>query len=198
MIWAFSMRGEDEGLTSRAGRMIQTAFWGIRGKYIRKKQRESCLNKRPKINGFLLCCDDIKEAWETSHFNKLTLELALFKLGRVNRILLSALSLTLPGLGKLYLNKNPIEQILPKASPEQRNWDHWWHSTTSSEAVMSLSSAVHRVMFINLRDIKSSQGWSGKTPQPATDMGWHSGKCFRCACTEVIAFFLLQLSPLCS
>lgn len=60
------MRGEDEGLTTcRVGRMIQTAFREIREKYIRKKHRGSRLNKRPKMNGFLLCllcCDDRKVA----------------------------------------------------------------------------------------------------------------------------------------
>lgn len=111
-----------------AGRMIQTVLWGIRGKYIRKKHRGSCLSKRPKINGFLLCWLDKKGAQETSD-STLFKELVLFKppglsLHRVNRILLSARSLTLPRLKKLYLNKNPVKQVLPKASTEQSDWDH--------------------------------------------------------------------------
>lgn len=119
--WGRKMKGSHP---CRAGRRIQTgSSWGIR-----KKHRESCLNKRPKINGFPLCCDDKKEAWETSD-STLFKELVLFKrpglhLHRVNKTLLSALSLTLPGLEKLYLNKNPMKQILPKASREQSDWDH--------------------------------------------------------------------------
>lgn len=168
MIWVLSMRGEDEGLTiCRAGRMIQTVLWGIRGKYIRKKHRGSCLNKRPKIHGFLLRWLDKKEAKETSD-STLFKELVLFKppglsLHRVNRILLSALNLTLPRLKKLYLNKNPVKQIFPKASTEQSDWDPKRRSTHvlwSCDVTVQCSSQsnAHKSVWH-----QGCQGWAGKT-----------------------------------
>lgn len=80
----------------------------------------------------------------------------------------TALSLTLPGLEKLDLNKNPVKQTLPKAGKQQGGSKLQAQIIPdvvimSSEPVMSLSTAVQRVLFANQCDIKCCQSWSGKT-----------------------------------
>lgn len=128
MIWDLSMRGEDEGFTTcRVGGMIHTALWGIREKYFSKKHRGSHLNKRPKINGFLLpllCCDNKKRG--VRNFRCLTVQRISSFQTKDNQVWAftgltgfcpqtcwmpeTALSLTQPGLEKLDLNKTPLNK----------------------------------------------------------------------------------------
>lgn len=217
MIWDLSMRGEDEGLTTcRFGRMIQAALWGIREIYLRKKHRGSHLNKRPKMNGLLLpllCCDDRKGVWEISDFS-LFKGLALFKLKthqfwaftgltgfsfRPAECLRQLSVWHCQGLRswisrKILLNKkNPVKQTLAKAGKQQGGSKLQAQIIpdvviTSSEPVMSLSTAVQRVLFANQCDIKCCQSWSGKTQHIQWEM-WGDSQ----GSSSAVFYFMLYL-----
>lgn len=105
----------------------------------------------------------------------------------------TALSLTLPGLEKLDLNKNPVKQTLPKAGKQQGGSKLQAQIIPdvvimSSEPVMSLSTAVQRVLFANQCDIKSCQSWSGKTQHIQWEM-WGDSQ----GSSSAVFYFMLYL-----